>query len=54
MHQKRAWSYQKNPRKHLSQESWSQSRDLNTGPPEYEAGALTTRDLIPNITTYYT
>jgi hypothetical protein len=25
------------------QDSWSPGRDLNPGPPEYEAGALTTR-----------
>jgi hypothetical protein len=29
--------------KNLSQDSWSQGRDLNPGPPKYEAGVLTTR-----------
>jgi hypothetical protein len=29
--------------KNLRQDSWSPSRDLNPGPPEYEAGLLTTR-----------
>jgi hypothetical protein len=29
--------------KNLSQYSWSPSRDLNLGPPEYEAGMLTSR-----------
>jgi hypothetical protein len=29
----------------LSQGSWSSGRDLNQGPPEYEAGLLTTRPL---------
>jgi hypothetical protein len=29
--------------KHLSQDSRSPGRDLNPGPPEYEAGVLTTR-----------
>jgi hypothetical protein len=29
--------------KTLSQDSWSPGRDLNPGPPEYEAGMLTTR-----------
>jgi hypothetical protein len=29
--------------KKLSQISWSLGRDLNLGPPEYEAGVLTTR-----------
>jgi hypothetical protein len=27
----------------LSQNSWFLGRDFNTGPPEYEAGVLTTR-----------
>jgi hypothetical protein len=27
----------------LSQDSWSPLRNLNPGPPEYEAGVLTTR-----------
>jgi hypothetical protein len=28
--------------KNLSQDSWCLDRDLNRGPPEYEAGVLTT------------
>jgi hypothetical protein len=27
---------------HLNQNSWSMGRDLNPGPPEYEAGELPT------------
>jgi hypothetical protein len=36
-----AWRHWEQPRK--SQDSRSPSRDLNPGPPEYEAGVLTTR-----------
>jgi hypothetical protein len=31
--------------KNLSQDRWSPVRDLNPGPPEYEAGVLTTQPL---------
>jgi hypothetical protein len=37
-----AWRYWGKPRK-LRQDSRSPGRDLNPGPPEYEAGLLTTR-----------
>jgi hypothetical protein len=32
--------------KNLSQDSRSPGRDLDPGPPEYEAGVLTTRPLV--------